>query len=66
MIEKNAPIGAIVLFGLAVALALALIFGVYYWLLGVVGCPDDWRGTIALALTAAGNAGTRFSRSKEV
>jgi hypothetical protein len=53
MLKQLTLLGAI-LVSLAIAAAMLLVFGVYYWLAGVVGTPDDWRGTVALALTAAG------------
>jgi hypothetical protein len=55
MYSKDTSVIALVLLALAYALAMALAFGVYYWLLGVVHCPEDWRGTFALALTAVGS-----------
>jgi len=54
MFSKDTPITLVLALAFAMFLALALAFGVYYWLLGVVHCPEDWRGTFALALTAAG------------
>jgi len=54
MYSKETSITAVLFITLATVAALASVYLVYYWLLGVTHCPDDWRGTVALGLTAVG------------
>lgn len=61
MYSNELSFAGVIAVTLALVLALLLSFGVFYWLLGVVHCPTDWRGTVALALCATGGARAKFS-----